>query len=169
MADGTFAVLTLLFGLYEMHTQGCEGGCLAPRDTQPRLEYSVGEVLERRARPGNEIYLRYAPGRGYGPYDTAYGLSIGEEGALWLGAGPTYTLKGGSFYGQLHLMPGLYAPVEGFDLGGALAFRSGIEFGYEMDSGWRIALGYDHRSNAELHEENPGVETLQFRVSRLLD
>ena len=34
-------------------------------------------------------------------------------------------------YAQLHAMPGLYADNGGFDLGGPMEFRSGIELGYE--------------------------------------
>ena len=69
------------------------------------------------------------------------------------------------FYTELHAMPGLYAAGDDFDLGGPIEFRSGIEFGYESRGGWRYALSYDHRSNAGIYDDNPGVETVQFRVS----
>jgi hypothetical protein len=62
-------------------------------------------------------------------------------------------------------MPGVYIQGDGNDLGGWFEFRSGIEIGYEAQSGVRYGLSLDHRSNAGIYDENPGLETLQFRVS----
>jgi len=50
-------------------------------------------------------------------------------------------------------------------LGGPVNFRSGIEIGMETRTGVRYALSYDHRSNLDFYGSNPGVETVQFRVS----
>ncbi|RYG89757.1 acyloxyacyl hydrolase [Loktanella sp. IMCC34160] len=169
MADGTFAVLLLAFGLTDMAQNHCgtDAGCLAGNDRQARFAISAGEVLERRAQPAGEIYLRYDFGRGFGPFGTAAGLSVGEKGELWMGYGVTYELTRPDtpYFAELHLMPGLYAPNDGFDLGGPLEFRSGIEFGYETRSGVRFGLAYDHRSNADIFAQNPGIETVQLRVS----
>ena len=68
-------------------------------------------------------------------------------------------------YTELHAMTGLYFDNGGFDLGGPIEFRSGIELGYETRHGWRMALLYDHRSNAGIYEDNPGIETVQVKVS----
>ena len=51
------------------------------------------------------------------------------------------------------------------DLGGPVEFRSGLELGYESDRGWRIGLGFDHRSNAGIESRNPGLETVHLRLS----
>ncbi|WP_425439904.1 acyloxyacyl hydrolase [Puniceibacterium antarcticum] len=169
MADGTFAVLMLIAGLTDMNSNYCgtSTGCLGTSDTTPRLEFSAGQVLERRADTAEEVYLRYDLGRNYGPFGSAVGLSVGEHGETWLGMGATYTVNiaQSPVYAELHVMPGLYADNGGFDLGGPLEFRSGIELGYELRSGWRMALSYDHRSNAGIFDNNPGIETVQFRVS----
>lgn len=169
MADGTFAVLMLIAGLTDMSANHCgtPAGCMGPGDVTPRVAFSAGTSLERRAKPGPEAYLRYDFARTIGPFSQAVGLSLGEESGAWVGYGLTWgTALGKSpFYTELHVMPGLYAPSESFDLGGALEFRSGIEFGYEADNGWRYALGFDHRSNMGIYDTNPGIETVQFRVS----
>ena len=63
-------------------------------------------------------------------------------------------------------MAGVYADNGGFDLGGPIQFRSGIELGYENRNGWRFGLSYDHRSNAGLYANNPGSSRrCMFRVS----
>ncbi len=169
MADGTFAALLLVAGLTDMGLNHCgmADGCLGRSEDQPRLAVSAGSVLPRRADEAAELYLRYDPRTRFGPFGTALGLSLGEEGETWLGAGVTWDWRfGGSpFYGELHAMPGLYLDNGGFDLGGPIAFRSGVELGYEAINGWRYAVSYDHRSNAGIYDDNPGIETVQFRVS----
>ena len=168
MADGTFAALLVVAGLADAGLTHCgAGGCLARTADTPRLAFSAGAVVERRAEEGAELYLRYDPRPRFGPFGTAIGLSAGGEAGTWLGAGVTWDWQFGRspFYGELHLMPGLHVAHGGFDLGGPVAFRSGIELGYEAANGWRYSVGYDHRSNAGIHADNPGIETVQFRVS----
>ena len=169
MADGTFAVALLLLGLTDMGMNHCgtEAGCLGKSATTPRVAFSAGQVLERRAQPASEVYLRYDLGHKIGPFGNAVGISVGEAGETWVGFGQTYTLPFGKsgFYGELHAMPGIYFDNGGFDLGGPLEFRSGVELGYETRQGWRLGLSYDHRSNAGIYDDNPGIETVQFRVS----
>lgn len=169
MADGTFAVLMILGGLLDMSANHCgtESGCLGRSEIAPRIALSVGEVEERQAPVSGEVYLRYDLGHRNGPFGHAIGFSYGENGELWLGAGQTWKVDFGRspWYTELHAMVGLYEPNGGFDLGGLIEFRSGIEVGYENRKGWRYALSYDHRSNADIYSNNPGVETYQFRVS----
>ncbi|MCR9110083.1 acyloxyacyl hydrolase [Marivita sp. XM-24bin2] len=169
MADGTFAALLFIIGLTDMGMNHCGSteGCLAKTDIVPRLSLSGGQVLERRADEAAELYLRYDLGQMRGPFGAALGLSLGEQGETWAGFGATYTIPFGrsGAYAELHAMPGLYFDNGGFDLGGTVAFRSGLELGYETSRGWRMAVSYDHRSNAGIYEENPGVETVQFKVS----
>lgn len=165
--DGTFAVLFLLAGLAEMKVDHCPTGCLAQRDTPARIALSAGDVQFQKDSIGEEIYVRYDFGRSYGPFQPVVGLSATADGDAWIGMGAAWT---GYFaqnrgYVQLHLMPGLYAQGDGPDLGSVLEFRSGAEIGYETRKGVRIGLSYDHRSNADLESLNPGLETVQLRVS----
>jgi hypothetical protein len=167
MADGTFAVLMLIAGLTDMGLNYCgtQTGCLGATPATPRAAVAAGSVIERQAEEAPEIYLRYDLGHRRGPFGQALGLSTGAAGS-WIGFGSTYTIPFGTgpVYAELHSMPGIW--IEGdHDLGGPIAFRSGIEIGYEMDNGWRAALSYDHRSNAGLYDDNPGIETVQLRVS----
>ncbi|MFW2544536.1 acyloxyacyl hydrolase [Primorskyibacter sp. 2E107] len=169
MADGTFAVLMLILGLTDMSRNYCgtEVGCLGRTETTPHFAISAGSVLERRAGEASEVYLRYDLGHKRGPFGHAVGLSVGEHGETWFGFGQTYKIQpqGSPLYAELHAMPGLYFDNGGFDLGGPIEFRSGLELGYENRKGWRFGLSYDHRSNAGIYDNNPGIETVQFRVS----
>ena len=165
MSDGALAALTLALGLVDAGINHCDTGCLAPSDAQSRLSFSVGQASFNGTDAGAEVYLRRTLGRDYGPFGIAYGLSVTEDAAFWAGIGPLYEIPLGEvFYAELHLMPGIYVQGDGPDLGGPLEFRSGIEIGYE-EGNIRYGLSYDHRSNNEFYDINPGLETLQFRVS----
>lgn len=169
MADGSFAALLFILGMMDMRTNHCgtAEGCLGVSQTSPRLSISGGQVLERQAESAGEVYLRYDLGQMRGPFGGAAGLSVGENGETWIGAGAIYTIPIGrrGTYAELHAMPGVYFDNGGFDLGGTISFRSGFELGYENDRGWRMAFIYDHRSNSGIYKVNPGVETVQFKVS----
>ena len=172
MADGTFAVLMLVFGFADMSTNYCATGkgCLGRTDQAPRLSVSLGRIIERQASSGEEIYARYDLNYKNGPFGHALGFSIGDKGAMWLGMGQTYFLRSSSspVSIEMHAMTGLYEPGGGINLGGPIQFRSGIQMSYESNNGWSYGLGYDHRSNMEIYKENPGVETFHFRITRKL-
>ena len=169
MADGTFAVLMLIAGLTDMGINHCvtETGCLGRTEVQSRLSFSGGQVIERRADEQIELYLRYDLGHRNGAFGHAIGISTLEDGEAWIGIGQTYTFEFGSspLYAELHAIPGITLENGGFDMGGPIAFRSGAEIGFETRAGWRFGLSYDHRSNAGIYDENPGIETIAFRVA----
>ena len=165
--DGTFAVLFLLAGLADMKINHCDTGCLAEAQTPARIALSAGDVQFQKSSISSEAYLRYDFGKSYGPFQPAMGVSLTDDGDAWIGFGASWT---GYFaqnhgYVQLHLMPGLYAQGDGPDLGSVVEFRSGAEIGYQAQNGIRVGLSYDHRSNADIVSLNPGLETVQLRVS----
>lgn len=165
--DGTFAALTLVFGLWDMAENHCATGCLAANEAQGYTAISIGAVYLNEDQIANEIYIRRDTRRKFGPFQATYGVSVTDEGSVWVGAGPSYTLplKSEAVFVQLHAMAGLYLQGDGPDLGGPVEFRSGVEVGFFADNGTRFGLSYDHRSNADIYEANPGLETVQFRVS----
>ena len=165
---GVFAVMMLGMGLFDVEYNGCQSNCFAKsHDAERRINISAGETGYNGEVIGQEIYLRYDLPLKNGPFQHTMGVSITDTNDFWIGAGQLYFTHLGQtdFYTELHAMTGLYVQGDGKDLGGLLEFRSGIELGYEMTSGWRLGVSLDHRSNAELGPINPGLETLQFRVS----
>jgi hypothetical protein len=164
--DGTLAALVLGVSLADMGLNYCPTDCFDARNVTPRWSLSTGALLFQDEIDGAELYLRRDFGVLLGPFQPSLGISVSTGGATWIGAGVQYTLNGpGDLYLQGHVMPGAYFPADGRDLGGGLQFRSGIELGYEAPSGLRIGLSFDHRSNADFQSYNPGIESLQLRVS----
>jgi hypothetical protein len=164
--DGTFAVLTLVLGMYEAY-YGCSEACLARNEVPSRISLAAGGLFSGGLQIGDEAYIRYDTGLANGPFQTIAGMSYSSFGDLWAGIGHSYTInvENTGLYAELHAMTGLYERGSGPDLGGPIEFRSGVEFGYEWSSGWRAGLSFDHRSNADLFASNPGIETIQFRIS----
>ena len=169
MADGTFAALMILIGLTDMQSNYCKtaSGCFARSDVLPRLQVSAGDIIERKADSGKEMYIRYDLGHKNGPFGHAVGFSVSSRQALWAGIGQTYLAspKDSPIKIQLNAMTGLYNAGKGHDLGGLITFRSGIDFVYETDGGVRYGLSHDHRSHMEIYPNNPGVESIRFMIS----
>ncbi len=168
ITDGTAAVVGLALGLLNMSVNHCpNNGCLAKNERQPYLSVSVGDVVHQESTIGEEVYFRKQTRFARGPFQFTYGASVTEDGGLWVGLGntTTYSTPNGRWYAQFHSMPGLYAKGGDVGLGGPIEFRSGVEFGYQNKKGVRMSIGADHRSNAGIYNYNPGLETVQFRVS----
>jgi len=55
--------------------------------------------------------------------------------------------------------PGLYYDGSGKELHYTLEFRSQIEISWRFASGHRIGASFNHISNANLGDDNPGVES----------
>lgn len=166
--NGTLAALFLAAGLTDMSLNHCGvHGCLAGFDEQARVSVSGGEVQFEGEHIGEEVYLRYEFGRRYGPFQPVAGVSLTSHRDAWLGLGAAYTKNFAQdrAFVQLSLMPGLYDRGKGPDLGYEIEFRSAIELGYQTPEGIRYGISYDHRSNADVKRVNPGLETVQFRVS----
>ena len=169
--DGRLAVLFLVVGLTDMQTNDCETGCLARSPAQQAISLSFGDVIFQENSIGREAYLRYDLGTFFGPFQPAIGLSVTDSNDIWVGLGATHTTRfwerssGVGGYAQLHFMPGVYAQGSGPDLGHDIEFRSGAEIGWQSKNGMRFGLSYDHRSNGDISLLNPGLETLQLRMS----
>lgn len=170
--DGRLAVLFFIIGLTDMGLNDCKTGCLARTPAQSALALSYGDVIFQQNTIGRETYLRYDMGTSFGPFQPAIGVSMTDSQDIWLGLGATHTTEfwqnaagtsGG--YAQLSFLPGVYAQGSGPNLGHVIEFRSGAEIGYQAKSGLRVGLSYDHRSNGDIATLNPGLETLQLRVS----
>ncbi len=128
------------------------------QDLDPRRDVvSMGVVNGGAA----ELYLRRVERPFAGALQPVYGLSVTTRGQAWIGGGLAYGLElapGGAFL-RASFMPGLQVRGRGRDLGGPVAFRSGLELGVPLGRG-EVTLGIDHRSNAGIHSRNPGLNSL---------
>ncbi len=168
ITDGTASAVGLVLALFTMATEFCPNdGCLAYNERQGYNNFSAGEVVFQENGVGEEFYFRRDTRHAFGPFQINWGASITDDGGAWLGVGSVgaYHTPNDRWFLEFHSMPGLYVEGSERDLGGPIQFRSGIAVGYEAPSGVRAALSIDHRSNAGIYSQNPGLETVQFRIS----
>ena len=142
---------------------------LAKRDVIGRQSLSFSAVQFQKEFIGSEVSFFQASPTSFGPLQPSFAASVTDEKGLWFGAGFTniFTIQNNNFL-SLSFLPGVYDKGEEEDLGGWLMFRSGVEVGHYMSSDWFVSFQYDHRSSGDIWAYNPGIETFQFRLGRLL-
>ncbi len=166
--DGTLAAIFLVISMTDMALTDCPAGCLAPEQAVSRLSFQGAKVSFQDEIIGNEIYLGYDAPVTYGPFQPTVGISLTDGGDYWVGAGVKWTSKGvidSPFFVESSLMPGIYGQADGPDLGGQMHFRSSLGAGYTFDNGATVTASYDHRSNADTQQLNPGLETISLRFA----
>ncbi|MFT4706343.1 MAG: hypothetical protein ACJAXK_002730 [Yoonia sp.] len=166
--DGTLAAVFLIASLTDMALTDCPTGCLAQGDATSRLSFQAAKVEFQENIIGNEIYVGYDFGTTYGPFQPTIGASVTDLGDVWVGAGAKWTTQSlidGPFFIEASLMPGYYTQGDGPHIGGSLQFRSSLGAGFAFDNGMTLLASYDHRSNADTQDINPGLETIALRVA----
>ena len=163
--DGALAAIFAIASLTDMAFNDCPTGCLAPQDAPASLSFQLGDVQFQDKSIGTEIYIRRAFGFKRGPFQPTIGAAITDTGDLWIGAGSKWTstdIASGPFFVTASLMPGAHFQGDGPDLGGVLQFRASLGAGYTFDNGGAVTVSYDHRSNADTQDINPGLEVLSI-------
>lgn len=163
--DGTLAMIFLAASLSDMSLTYCKDGCVREQDATARLNFSLARVQYQDKFTSNEIYVSYEFGKKFGPFQPTVAASATDLGSVWIGAGATWERSLGDFFVTSSLMPGIYTAGSGHNLGSVLEFRSILGAGYEFRNGGRIAVTYDHRSNGDIANRNPGLETVAVRYS----
>lgn len=91
----------------------------------------------------------------------AAGLVAGAQGSLYIYGGARMDLPvGGPWVFSPNAGLGYYHKADGFNLGGEVEFRTGIELAYRLPGGSRLGLCLYHLSNSGFFERNPGSESL---------
>lgn len=169
--DGTLAAIYYLTALLDMGVNYCPNeGCFARNSVQDRFWVQAGVVEFQRDQIGEEIFIGRDLDRASGPFQKSLGVSITDQGSVWIGYGnKTQWELGSGWFFEGSAMPGLYVEGNGEDLGGAIQFRSSLGLGYEFDNGATLSMHYDHRSNAGLDDDNPGLETIGIRYAFIIE
>ncbi len=103
--------------------------------------------------------------------ETALGALTGEgETAVYARLAPVLELSFGDFPVSLSISsgPSLYSE-DTFgprDLGGEFQFTSGIGLNWQTCENWTLGYRFQHTSNADLNEPNPGLEMHTISLSR---
>lgn len=101
--------------------------------------------------------------RGLGPM---LGLMANADGGIF-GYGGVYAEF--RLFERLAVLPsagmGGYHRGSSKDLGGVFQFHLGITGAYQLDNGSRVGITFAHISNARVHRNNPGVNSLLLTYS----
>lgn len=158
--DGRLAIVFWVASLF-----GAEDVRQYPTD---QLSISAGVLQFQGETAGAELRATYYDTR-FWRFTTVWDGSITDQGGAWLGYGLYqqfgFALGQREMFLGLSFAPGIYFQGGEVDLGLPLEFRSGFEVGTYLANDWRVSLSYDHRSNGDIAAVNPGIETVQLRVS----
>lgn len=139
-------------------------------DAKNRTAISYGNVYFRGDNIGTETYITHTFSQFDGKFNPIIGLSVSPGGGTWIGAGfyqqIDFHIGGQDFFAGITAAPGLYFNGSKVDLGFPQEYRSSLELGMRFDNDWQASISYDHRSNGGVTEDNFGIETLQFRISK---
>ena len=166
--DGTLAAVFVIASLTDMALNDCPTGCLATHTAPARLAFQLGNATIDSRSAGQELLIALdAPFR-MGPFQPTTAAALTDDGAAYFGAGAKWTdadILPGPLFVEASLLPGLYFPAGGPDLGGNLQFRASVGVGYAFAQGSTLSMIYDHRSNADTKAFNPGLEVLSVRYA----
>ena len=166
--DGTLAVLFIVASLGDMITNDCPTNCVQQSPAAARLNVQAADLIYQQRSIGHEAYVSFDAPVSYGPFQPMIGVSATSIGDLWIGFGAKWTtedLIDGPFFIEASLLPGLYIADDGPDIGGTTQFRSAFGVGYTFKNGDTVSVHFDHRSNADTQNTNPGLETLGLRYA----
>jgi lipid A 3-O-deacylase len=88
------------------------------------------------------------------------GIHTNLDGGIFGYAGIYLDLDVGPFVLSPQTSIGAYEEGKSKDLGGAFQFMSGLGLSYEFADLSRLGVRYQHISNANLHDKNPGADIL---------
>ncbi|MEL6840652.1 MAG: acyloxyacyl hydrolase [Pseudomonadota bacterium] len=166
--DSRFAVFFFIMGGLDTYLNDCPTDCAQQSDAPARISLQASETYFQREVIGEEIYATYDLPTRYGAFQPTFGASLTNDDDFWIGAGGKWTTErvaGGPIFIELSLMPGLYVRGDGPDLGFPLQFRGALGAGVKLGDTSSLTVFFDHRSNANATELNPGIETLGIRYS----
>jgi lipid A 3-O-deacylase len=140
-----------------------------PEDSLDYVAIQGGEMdVVANIKPSQVFGAEYRPGISFFRIKPFVGVAGTTDGAFYGYAGvrvDTYWLNDRLVITPSTALVG-YDRGGGEDLGSNGLLRSGIDFQYQFDGGYRIGAAYDHMSHAHLFSHfNPGTETATVTFS----
>lgn len=139
-------------------------GPLEIRKSGPdRLFFGLGAFDFNQDQKGKTSFAanpEYRFGRklfGIGP---ALGLDVNADRGLYGYLGLYADLAFGPVVVTPLAAAGAYREGDSFDLGGVFEFRTSLDVACEFDNRTRLGVRIAHLSNADINDDNPGVEEL---------
>jgi len=133
--------------------------------TDSYIKYTLSAVEFQNKIVGQETQFSFYENKKFGPLQRGRSVSLTDQGGLWLGYGFIRKIElNHKLNFNFDFFPGFYFENSEEDLGGWIMFRSGLELEYSINTNWKIAIGYDHRSSGDIWEYNPGMETIKISL-----
>ena len=170
--DSRFAVFFFILGGTDTYLNDCPTECLQQTKAPERLHIQYGDTYFQEADIGEEIFVSYDLPKRYGAVQPTFGASLTTDNDFWIGGGgkwSTERISDSPIFIELSLMPGIYFRSEGPDLGFPVQWRGSLGAGINFGDTGSLSVFFDHRSNANATEVNPGIETLGIRLSYQLE
>ena len=170
--DSRFAVFFFILGGTDSYLNDCPTDCFQQSDAPERIHIQYGDTFFQEDDIGEEIFVSYDVPKRYGAVQPTMGASLTTDNDFWFGAGgkwSTERISDSPIIVEVSLMPGLYLRGDGPDLGFPVQWRGSLGAGVNFGDTGSLSVFFDHRSNANLTEVNPGIETLGIRFSYQLD
>ncbi|EBA10844.1 acyloxyacyl hydrolase [Roseobacter sp. CCS2] len=166
--DSRFAVFFFILGGTDTYLNDCPSDCLQQSQAPERFHIQYGDTYFQEDDIGEEIFVSYDLPKRYGAVQPTFGASLTTDDDFWVGAGgkwSTERISDSPIFIELSLMPGVYFNGDGPDLGFPLQWRGSLGAGVNFGDTGSISVFFDHRSNANATEVNPGIETVSIRLS----
>ncbi len=166
--DSRFAVFFFIVGMTDTYLNDCPTECLQQSEAPERVHLQYGDTYFQEEVIGTEIFAIYDLPNRYGAFQPTVGASLTSNDDFWVGAGgkwSTERISDSPIFIELSLMPGFYVQGKGPDLGFPAQFRGALGAGINFGETASLSVFFDHRSNANATELNPGIETLGIRLS----
>jgi hypothetical protein len=145
-------------------------GAAGHADARAALELTLGgmDVFDGPRPFAGGLEYRWAP-LGSWALAPGAGLLAGSDGSRYAHASLSRRFAlGSAWHTTVVFGAGHFHDGSVVRLGHEAMFRSGLELGRALGGPWRLALAFDHLSNAGLGEDNPGTELLSLRLSAAL-
>lgn len=172
MTNSTFAWIFIIVSSTDTYLNDCPTDCLQQSDAPERFSVQFSDTLFQEEVSGNELYVSYDLPKRYGSLQPTAGVSITDQNDLWVGAGAKWSTErvtDSPIFIEASLMPGIYMQGDGPDLGFPLQWRGALGAGIKFGDTGSVSVFLDHRSNADLAERNPGIETVGIKFSYQLE
>lgn len=166
--DSKFAIFFIIMSSTDTYLNDCPTACFQQSQAPERVHVQYGDTYFQEDDIGEELFISYDMPKRYGAIQPTIGASLTTGDDFWVGAGgkwSTERISDSPIFIELSLMPGLYLRGEGPDLGFPVQWRGSLGAGVNFGDTGSLSVFFDHRSNANATEVNPGIETLGVRLS----
>ena len=167
----TKSILLILFSFFIMIPVNSEDTVLQNETTKVNFYAGEFDVIDKEGDDNTSLFgIEHKDDNLF--RNTIFGKFQPITGAFITGDSSTYLYTGveGQYkIGKLNILPsfapGYYEKGDGKDLGSVLEFKSEIKFGFDLGKNSQLSYSYNHISNNDWGDINPGSNNQHFSLS----